>query len=199
MVNKPVSFTCYPSSGLSPSAISVRAGSKYWNSGGRLLAVTNFTVHDLYNSSGFDYDISLLQLNETFPGSSDIGTISLASVTPPFFLLFPTTVVVSGFGTISSGGALASQLMQAELYIASPITCSAAYLLSGITITSRMICAARLGKDACQGDSGGPLTYNETLVGVVSFGIGCANPLLPGVYTSIPELLSWILSIVPFP
>lgn len=44
------------------------------------------------------------------------------------------------------------------------------------------------------GDSGGPLTANGALAGVVSFGNGCALPGYAGVYASVPELRSWIVS-----
>ncbi|CAF4505772.1 unnamed protein product, partial [Rotaria sp. Silwood2] len=53
------------------------------------------------------------------------------------------------------------------------------------------------GKDTCQGDSGGPLmmftTSNQwVLVGVTSYGIGCARAAYAGVYTRVAYYQDWI-------
>jgi Hint module/Trypsin len=49
------------------------------------------------------------------------------------------------------------------------------------------------GKDACQGDSGGPLfDSNKQQIGIVSFGLGCALPNKPGIYTRVSAYKDWI-------
>merc|ERR1712014_29016 len=59
------------------------------------------------------------------------------------------------------------------------------------------ICAGtETGKDACTGDGGSPLVCQAqsgrwTVVGLVSWGIGCATDI-PGVYTKISHFKSWI-------
>jgi secreted trypsin-like serine protease len=50
--------------------------------------------------------------------------------------------------------------------------------------------------DSCYGDSGGPLLYVYNgvtyLVGLVSWGIGCAISGYPGVYTDVNYYRDWI-------
>ncbi|XP_050668052.1 serine protease snake-like [Leptidea sinapis] len=76
-------------------------------------------------------------------------------------------------------------------------------------LESHQICAGKLagGVDACQGDSGGPLQVKiplpktsqgsmHNIIGITSFGIGCARPNLPGVYTRVSSFVDWIEDVV---
>jgi trypsin len=83
--------------------------------------------------------------------------------------------------------------MAVDVYIIPREECNKAYAAYG-GITDNMICAGVPGggKDACQGDSGGPLVFGRFLVGIVSWGVGCALPNYPGVYSNIDTLKSFI-------
>lgn len=56
------------------------------------------------------------------------------------------------------------------------------------------------GKDACYGDSGGPaVIYENWLVGIISWGQGCAVAGKPGVYTNVSVIYEWVKNITNFP
>ncbi|KAF2359427.1 Serine proteases trypsin domain [Trinorchestia longiramus] len=66
----------------------------------------------------------------------------------------------------------------------------------GYILPSTAICAGAEGRDACDGDGGGPLVCEKAgrwyQVGVVSFGIGCGERSVPGVYTRVEAYEQWI-------
>lgn len=65
-------------------------------------------------------------------------------------------------------------------------------------IPGKAICAVATGQgqDSCNGDSGGPMTVarpdGRLLVGLVSWGRGCALRGMPAVYTDVSGYLTWI-------
>ncbi|KAL7481793.1 hypothetical protein ACHAW6_007465 [Cyclotella cf. meneghiniana] len=95
-------------------------------------------------------------------------------------------------------------LMEVDVQVISNEECSAVQGTDGMYtnnyaeyIFPSMICTLTPGSDACQGDSGGPLIIpgsdatQDILIGVVSWGIGCAR-MFPGVYSRVSLAYDWI-------
>ncbi|KAH8300063.1 hypothetical protein KR044_009371, partial [Drosophila immigrans] len=176
---------------VSASSLQVRAGSSYWSSGGVVSKVSSFRNHEGYNANTMVNDIAVIRLSSSLSFSSNIKSIGLASSNPGN----GASASVSGWGTQSSGSSsIPSQLQFINTKIVSQSVCASSAYSYGSQIRSSMICAAASGKDSCQGDSGGPLVSGGVLVGVVSWGIGCAYSNYPGVYASVADLRSWVVS-----
>ncbi|NXH42107.1 TMPS5 protease, partial [Dicaeum eximium] len=158
--------------------------------------VRDIIPHPLYSDSSLDYDIALLRLRVPLNVS---GAIRAACLPPsPRDLLQGTQCWVSGWGYTAPGQAqVAGTLKEALVPLIGTRRCNSSCVYKG-ELTARMLCAGHLrGQvDACQGDSGGPLVCWDgsmwRLVGIVSWGQGCAEPNHPGVYTNVAQLLPWI-------
>ncbi|GJQ83742.1 hypothetical protein Trydic_g6775 [Trypoxylus dichotomus] len=112
---------------------------------------------------------------------------------------------VAGWGWTDENrvtGRKSKVLQKAKVNIFDNNVCQTWYKSQGkkTKILESQICAGyeHGGVDACWADSGGPLMVETgdlfVLVGVVSTGIGCARPRLPGLYTRISEYIHWIKS-----
>jgi len=105
---------------------------------------------------------------------------------------------VTGWGSLGAGNQIPAILQEANVTVISNAACKTAPQPYKDGISETMLCASAPGKDSCQGDSGGPLVLLEngrqTLVGVVSWGVGCALPEFPGVYARVTVAMDWILA-----
>jgi len=149
------------------------------------VGVRTIIQHPNYNANTFQNDIAIMKLSSPLEMNEFVqpANIPTASFDPA------QNLVVAGWGTTSSGGNLATTLMKVTVPLVPRAECEDAY---GSDIRDGMLCAGTGGKDSCQGDSGGPLHSGDTLVGVVSWGIGCAEPGYPGVYTDVPYFSDFI-------
>lgn len=113
--------------------------------------------------------------------------------------------IVAGWGWNDEDGVnMSTKLHRVQVPLMSRSECEKRFLTAGysVPIDKTKVCAGwpEGGKDACQGDSGGPLVVEQdgvmVLTGVVSGGIGCARPGLPGLYTNVAHFLPWMLDII---
>jgi secreted trypsin-like serine protease len=146
-----------------------------------------------YRSSEFGKDVMLLRLNAPLDLSGpNAKAIALATESDAAGFAAGAVATVSGWGTLTSDGASPNQLQRVDVDISTSAAVRAAYG----TLSADQIGAARAGKDSCQGDSGGPLAVRiggvAKLVGVVSWGAGCAEPNTPGLYARVASFTSWI-------
>ncbi|XP_022090151.1 trypsin-2-like [Acanthaster planci] len=152
--------------------------------------------HRGYSGGTLDNDISLIELSKDADiGNGKIEAIDITNKRPAK----GTNLLVSGWGTTSSGGSSSRVLMEVMVNATSMLACRKAY--GSPSITDNMFCAAASGKDFCQGDEGGPIVsgYGDgthdpgtTLEGIVSWGYGCAHAKYPGVFTTVGNYCDWI-------
>jgi len=170
-------------------------------------------THPQFNNTGNLNDIAVLTMKKCIPDDqSDLFEV-MEVANEDFWrkrsseLLVPpngddqnlTKTFVAGFGQVSpSDTSVPPALQSVDVSLFGREDCEAKYndklLFSSIDlIQPDMYCAGAPsgGKDACLGDSGGPNYYTDpgtlksTQLGIVSWGIGCAEEGFPGVYTSV--------------
>ena len=165
------------------------------------IGVKTIIRHEDNTYSSLQNDIALLELEE------EVDLLSHPHIKPACLpaqdkVYTGQDAVVSGWGTLTSGGPSTSALMEVGVTIYANDNCGAVT----DAMTEDMLCAGvdEGGKDACQGDSGGPLVTTDddnngaaTLVGVVSWGVGCAEEDYPGIYARVAHFLDWISSNAP--
>lgn len=184
---------------LTPSKIVVTAGTNRLFPGAIRRNVKRIISHKGFNGATYNNDIALLELFDPLPLGTQISAVPLLTPVSDAALLTPgAQLVVTGWGATIEGGLPVRDLRYLDNvpYVDRKF-CNTPLVYDG-KITENMICAGVLsgGTDSCQGDSGGPLTAEtETapkLVGVVSWGEGCARTNKVGIYTRVANYIDWV-------
>jgi secreted trypsin-like serine protease len=178
---------------LDPKRVDVIAGTIKYDAGGERMNVEKIIVHPQWGQPGAqnDFDAALLKLATPAKLGQPITLIPPSGSLPE-----GPNVRVSGWGALSEGGSGSNQLMRVDVPVVSNTECNKPESYDG-RITAQMFCAGLRegGKDSCQGDSGGPvmsaISGSPQLVGVVSWGFGCARKLKYGVYTRVTTVSQW--------
>ncbi|XP_064471756.1 trypsin-7-like [Ornithodoros turicata] len=162
---------------------------------GQIFNVSRLRQHKGYKRDTLENDIAILRLKWPAKFNENIRPICLPTSRDETF--FGKKAYVAGWGHLFHGGPSSPTLLEAELRIWNNTECQEAFPQP---ITNAFLCAGNRegGGDSCQGDSGGPLTVRSHhkkqwfLVGVVSWGVGCGRPGVPGVYTRVTQFLDYI-------
>ncbi|KAK4881225.1 hypothetical protein RN001_004544 [Aquatica leii] len=171
------------------SRYSVLAGNTYIFSGART-PVASIKEHPNYDDNTLLNDIAILVLEYPLTLTLNIKTATLPA--PNYEVPTGAIVTVSGWGLTKENGAISRNLQAVDLQVIDRNVCKNLYR-SYNDVSDSMLCAGdKNGKDACNGDSGGPLVYNKVLVGIVSWGRGCARIDSPGVYTRVSSHIEFI-------
>jgi serine protease len=159
---------------------------------GESIAVKKATRHPAYNSSTHNNDLAILQLASKAHGAPTKLLGSQQAST----LADGSTVTVVGWGNTSESGSSSSVLREVDVPVIGTAACQAFPHYD--IVNDNQICAGFTtgGKDSCQGDSGGPLFFKIGTeiyhAGLTSWGVGCARPNAPGVYTRTSTYVNWI-------
>ncbi|MDD9892438.1 MAG: serine protease [Gammaproteobacteria bacterium] len=183
---------------ISPASIQVIIGAENLNqtTGSQRANVEQIEVFPGWTGTANQgRDMALIRINQ----DANEPPVALASASLTNSLRENEPVFIYGWGHTTEGDQNSSspQLQTTMLPYVTNGSCNGAY--SG-GVGSDMLCAGfpQGQRDACQGDSGGPLFAmrggKRYLIGVVSWGDGCATPYRPGVYARVSAFNSWIQS-----
>ncbi|XP_057671673.1 phenoloxidase-activating factor 2-like [Diorhabda carinulata] len=164
--------------------------------------IVEIVNHPKFYSGGLYNDGSLLFLDKPFDISktNSINTICL----PPDNLEMDSgRCLTAGWGKGSTIDGV-QVLKKVDLPLVPRIQCQEQLrqtrLGTKFNLHDSFICAGgEKGKDACRGDGGSPLMCllpgerRYFHMGIVSWGIGCGDENVPGIYTNVIKMKSWII------
>ncbi|XP_006608287.2 proclotting enzyme-like [Apis dorsata] len=184
--------------GLKPRDVRVRLGEYDFESTEETRAldfsIVEISIHPDFDTATYENDIAMIKMHRPTIFDSYIWPVCL----PPIGQSFENeSAIVTGWGTRYYGGPASTVLMEVGVPVWPRDRCTRSFVQR---IPNTTICAGSYegGGDSCQGDSGGPLLHQLengrwVNIGIVSWGIGCGNRGVPGIYTRVNFYFDWIL------
>ncbi|SHN25923.1 S1 family peptidase [Actinacidiphila paucisporea] len=153
---------------------------------GQEVPLSDVWVNPAFDAATNAGDVAVITLPQALPDGAVIPMAGPADTAP---YTAGTQAQVYGWGDTTGQGTYPQGLRTATVDVLADSVCEKAYPgnADGTYLRASMVCAGVIGggKDACQGDSGGPLVVGGRLIGLVSWGTGCAEAAFPGVYTRV--------------
>jgi secreted trypsin-like serine protease len=185
---------------ISTDCLTVKVGSSSsYASGGDEYDVEEIISHSNYGWNG--NDIALLRMKQPIQFNDNVQPVSIICSEQVSAGAQDVGVMttITGWGN-TEGTTTSTSLQYIEVPIISPNDPDLNNQLANQVNTTTEILAGAIdgGMDSCQGDSGGPLVVRNVedtewlLVGITSWGLGCADDGKPGVYTKVSNYINWI-------
>ncbi|KAL3270564.1 hypothetical protein HHI36_021101 [Cryptolaemus montrouzieri] len=161
--------------------------------------VSHSIIHPKFSPASLHNDIAVLIMDKPVDTSLDVS--STICIPPNSISLNDTSCIAMGSVNGRHGNHLMTMI---ELPIVSREKCNnllrSTRLGEFYQLHKSFVCAGgKENEDTCGGDGGSPLIcpipgqpgrYHQ--VGIVSWGIGCGNSNIPGVYVNLPYFRQWI-------
>ncbi len=161
--------------------------------------IAEVVIHPDYElERRFSHDFALVRI----AGHSNFEPIQINQI--PIGDVLTESFTVAGWGSLFEGSPTYHLLQKVNVPLVDQDYCEdqlqAARPEEEGYLDDSMFCAGyEQGEmDACQGDSGGPIYYQDeargrpVLLGVVSWGLGCAGENLSGVYGDASYVYEWV-------
>lgn len=159
--------------------------------------------HENFTRGPGNTPVNDLTIVEFYNPSKRLGVWAPRRNKSPHVPIENSSLYTSGYGRLGTYESLPGHLRSVKVPVVPNDKCTISY---SVVNGDKHICAGNEMFDSCKGDSGGPLWKRSELnrsdillVGIVSFGYGCALPHAPGVYTRVSGYFEWIERITNLP
>ncbi|KAL3277748.1 hypothetical protein HHI36_013088 [Cryptolaemus montrouzieri] len=160
-------------------------------------------VNEQYNDSTLKNDVALIEIFDTFEWTEYTQVAELFSRVHIPFESYDFCITL-GWGSTEAGEMIPSTyfperniLQQVDLQPSFKMTCERFFSPAPEMFDDSKLCSILTGgKDACSGDSGGPIVCNGIQYGIVSSGLGCAQPNMAAVFVNVSAVHDWIYGVL---